>query len=127
MHKNLSLLASIKNALNGLLSLMKQEINARYHLAATILVIVVASFLHLSILEWVLLILVIFLVWIAELFNTIFENLYDLVNPEIDSRVKTGKDMSAAAVLLAAALSVIVGLLILGPALLRTFQLIPEK
>ncbi len=125
MHKNLSFSSALRNALNGLRSLLKQEINARYHLAATILVIVVAAFLHLSTLEWILIIGVIFLVWIAELINTIFENLYDLINPEIDSKVKIGKDMSAAAVLLAAALSVIVGLLILGPALLRAFKLIP--
>ncbi len=125
MHKNLSFLSSLKNAINGLRSLLKHEINARYHLAATILVIVAAAFLHLSTLEWILLLGVIFLVWIAELINTIFENLYDLVNPKIDPRVKIGKDMSAAAVLLTAALSVIVGLLILGPALLRVLDLIP--
>ena len=125
MHKNNSFPSSLRNAINGLISLVKHEKNPRYHLAATVLVVLVAAFLQLSIVEWVLLLVVIFLVWIAELFNTTFEYLYDLVKPEYDPLVKMGKDMSAAAVLLTAALSVIVGLLILGPALLRALDLIP--
>jgi|AMWB02.1.fsa_nt_gi diacylglycerol kinase len=125
MHKNNSFPSSLRNAFNGLISLVRHEKNARYHLAATFLVILLASFLHLSIVDWALLLGVIFLVWIAELFNTTLEYLYDFVKPDFDPIVKMGKDMSAAAVLLTAALSVIVGLLILGPALLRVLDLIP--
>ncbi len=125
MHKNNSFPSSLKTAFSGLLTLVKYEKNARYHLIATILVLFLAALLHLSIIDWVLLLGVIFLVWIAELFNTTLEYLYDLVKPEFDERVKMGKDMSAAAVLLTAALSIIVGLLILGPALLRALNLLP--
>jgi len=125
MHKNNSFPSSLKNAFTGLCTLVKHEKNARYHLVATFLVLLLAALLNLSIIDWVLLLGVIFLVWIAELFNTTLEYLYDLVEPEFDERVKMGKDMSAAAVLLTAALSIIVGLLILGPALLYAFNLLP--
>jgi len=41
--------------------------------------------------------------------------MFDLIQPEIDPKVKIGKDISAGAVLLSSILSVIIGLLILGP------------
>lgn len=120
--KNRSFRFSLQHALEGLASLVKNEQNARYHLIATILVLLLASFLDLTITNWILLLVVIFLVWIAELINTSLEYLYDLVRPEIDPLVKLGKDMAAAAVLLTAALSIVVGLLILGPAIFRLLK-----
>ena len=52
-----------------------------------------------------------------ELLNTAIEAVCDLVSPEYDPLVKTAKDAAAAAVLLAALISVIVGLLLFLPPL----------
>ena len=49
--------------------------------------------------------------------NTVAEALVDLVSPGYHPLAKVVKDVTAAAVLLAAIISVIVGLLVLGPPL----------
>jgi len=115
MHKNKAILKSIQNAFSGIGSLIKSENNSKIHLTATILVLVLAIFLNLPIIHWVFLIFAIFIVWITEAINTSIEYMFDLIQPEIDPKVKIGKDISAGAVLLSSILSVIIGLLILGP------------
>lgn len=119
MHKNNHILTSVRNAFNGIKICILTEKNAKFHVLATILVILVASFLRLPLINWLFLALAISLVWIAELFNSSLEYLFDLIQPEIDPRVKIGKDLSAAAVLLSSIFSVIVGILILGPPILQ--------
>lgn len=119
MHKNNHFLTSVRNAFNGIKIFILTEKNVKFHLLATILVILVASFLRLPLINWLFLALAISLVWIAELFNSSLEYLFDFVQPEIDPRVKMGKDMSAAAVLLSAIFSLIVGILILGPPIIQ--------
>jgi diacylglycerol kinase len=58
------------------------------------------------------------LVWITESFNTVFERLFDIVDPSVNPLVKIGKDVSAAAVLISAVVSIIVGILVFLPRLL---------
>ena len=63
--------------------------------------------------------LVIFLACISALFNTSLEGLFNLIELNMNLLVKVGKDMSAAALLLTSLLRVIVGVLILVPAILK--------
>lgn len=58
-----------------------------------------------------------------ELVNTAFEALVDLAAPTYHPLAKAAKDVAAAAVLVAAALSVLVGLVVLGPPLLARLGL----
>jgi diacylglycerol kinase len=62
-------------------------------------------------------VLTIALVWSAEFFNTAIEAVVDLASPVQHPLAKTGKDVGAAAVLIAALAAILVGLLILGPPL----------
>jgi len=55
------------------------------------------------------------IVWMGEFINTALEAIIDLASPQIHPLAKIGKDVGAAAVLIAAIAAVIVGLLILGP------------
>ena len=119
MSKNNTFSQSLIRAISGLRYLLKNENNARIHLAATVAVLVLSIYLKISWIEWLFIILSIFLVWIAELFNTSMENVFNLIEPEKNELVKNGKDISAAAVLLTACFSAIIGLLVLGPALLN--------
>jgi len=64
------------------------------------------------------------LVWLAEFLNTAFEVLVDLASPEIHPLAKISKDVGAASVLIAAILAVIIGILILGPAIIQKFNII---
>lgn len=119
MSKNNTFSQSLIRAISGLRYLLKNEKNARIHLAATVAALILSIYLKISWIEWLFIILSIFLVWIAELFNTSMENVFNLIEPEKNELVKNGKDISAAAVLLTACFSAIIGLLVLGPALLN--------
>ena len=64
------------------------------------------------------------MVWAAEFFNTALEVIVDLASPQKNHLAKIGKDVGAAAVLIAAGASVVVGLLIFGPPLWQKLALI---
>lgn len=117
-----SLFKSIKYAFEGLVHVVKTQNNARFHLLATLIVLGLSIWLKLDALEWCLILVAISLVWIAECFNTTLESFFDLVNPEPHPLVKHGKDSGAAAVLIAAFLSVSLGVIILGPPLIQKIQ-----
>ncbi len=112
-----SRLASFRYAIGGLWYMLRTQRNAWIHAAATACVMALGLWLSLSRIEWAILALTIGLVWMAEFTNTALEAVVDLASPDIHSLAKVGKDVGAAAVLVAAFTSVIVGLLILGPAL----------
>jgi diacylglycerol kinase len=59
------------------------------------------------------------LVFIAELINTALETLVDLVSPEINPKAGLIKDISAAAVLIAAIFACLVGCFIFLPKLIH--------
>lgn len=67
--------------------------------------------------DWAVLLLTIALVWTAEFINTALEAVVDLASPQQHPLAKVGKDVGAAAVLIAALTSILVGLLVLGPPL----------
>ncbi len=108
---------SFKFAFNGLLSLLKNEHNSRIHLAAAIVAISLGFILYISILEWCLIIFSIGFVFSAELLNSSLETLADTDNDWNENKGKA-KDYSAAAVLVSAIVSAIIGGLIFIPKIL---------
>jgi diacylglycerol kinase (ATP) len=106
---------SITFALEGIATMLRTQHNAWIHLAATVAGVAVGVFFGLGTGEWIALTLAIVIVWSAEAMNTAFEALCDVASPEFHPLVKTAKDVAAAAVLIAAAGAVVVGLLIFGP------------
>lgn len=87
-------------------------------MVVSISVILLSFILHISAISWALILLAISLVWIAEFLNTALEAVVDLAtNHQQHELARVGKDVGAAAVLIAAISSVIIGLLILGPPL----------
>jgi diacylglycerol kinase len=112
---------SFKFAFNGLLSLLKNEHNARIHLLAAITALVLGLLLKINLHEWCFLIIVIGLVFLTELINTSLETVGDIVDPEWNERIRKAKDYAAAAVLISAIISVAAGGLIFIPRLLDLF------
>jgi diacylglycerol kinase len=110
---------SFRFAMNGLLSLLKNEHNSRIHLLAAILAILIGIILKLDHYEWALLIISIGLVFLSELFNSSLESLADLLDPEWNELIMKAKDYSAAAVLISAIVAIVVGGLIFIPKLLN--------
>lgn len=111
-------------AFEGLFFVLKTQKNAWIHLAATISVLIVCFLLEISRMEWVAILLVIGLVWMAEFLNTALEIIVDLASPEIHILAKIGKDVGAASVLIAAFLALMIGGLILIPAFLDKINLL---
>jgi len=85
------------------------------HLAASLLVVGVGLFLHLSFFEWVAVVFAVFFVLAAETVNTAIEAVVDLCTSEIHPLAKVAKDCAAGAVLLAVINSLVVAYLVLWP------------
>lgn len=110
-------IASFKWALKGLKDLFSNHPNAKMHLLATILVVPLAFFLQVSLMEWCLLILCIALVMAMEAINSSLEYLADKVSPEHDDLIGKSKDIAAGAVLWCAIGAALIGGLIFVPKL----------
>jgi diacylglycerol kinase (ATP) len=119
-----SRLRSFRIALEGIKYVLITQQNARIHAVFTIIVILLAFVLRINVNEWVSLLLVIGLVWMAEIFNTAMEVMVDIVSPEHNEGAKVIKDISAGAVLIGAMISVLVGISIFGPKLYKLVKLI---
>jgi len=110
---------SFRFAFSGVFTMLKSQHNAWIHAFATIAVCAAGFFFGISCLEWCLVILAIMAVWSAEALNTAFEFLADAASPEFHPLVKHSKDVAAGAVLIAAIGSVIIGLLVFLPHIVR--------
>jgi diacylglycerol kinase (ATP) len=108
---------SIQHAFRGWWYVLRTQRNAWIHAVITTLVILLAFWLGLPLRDWAVLLLAIVLVWMAEFINTALEAVVDLASPAQHPLAKVGKDVGAAAVLIAALTSILIGLLILGPPL----------
>ena len=106
---------SFKYAFEGLFTLFKSEPNALIHLLAVIIVIFMGLFFEINKQEWIVVLLLFALVFISELFNSAIEYLSDIISPDYHPLIKKIKDMSAAAVLISALISIIIGLIIFLP------------
>lgn len=102
-------------ALNGLGFMLRTQHNAWIHLAATAAVVVAGVALQITQQDWRWIVLAIAIVWVAEIVNTAFEHLCDVVQPEFHISVKTAKDVAAGAVLVAAIAAAIIGGLVFWP------------
>jgi diacylglycerol kinase len=109
---------AFRHAFRGWWYVIRTQRNAWLHAVVTTLVILVAFWLHLQMRDWAVLLVTIALVWTAEFINSALEAVVDLASPQNHPLAKVGKDVGAAAVLIAALTSVLVGLLILGPPLI---------
>lgn len=112
---------SFRYAFAGIHTSLKNEPNLRIHTIFATFAIIMGVILGLGTLEWLLLTFTIFYVITLELLNTVIEAVVDLVSPEIRGKAKIAKDVSAACVLMAAFLSVIVGVVLFGPKILMLF------
>jgi len=109
-------------AFRGIAALLKSEVHARIHLAATVAVLALGWWCEITAGEWLAVILAIGLVWVAEALNTAIEYVADLAHPDEHPEVKKLKDLAAAAVLFASIAALIVGLIIFLPPLCADFM-----
>lgn len=88
----------------------------RKHVAFGILALFMGVIFQLDRIEWLWLLLAVFLVWIVEIINTVFENVVDMFTDfHFHPIGKKIKDMAAGAVLVTACFAVIIGLILFVP------------
>jgi diacylglycerol kinase len=113
----LSRIQSFRHAFRGWFYVMRTQRNVWIHSTIATAVFIVGLWLELSLIEWGIIILTAAFVFAAEFMNTAIEVVVDLASPDEHPLAKIGKDVGAAAVLVAALAAILIGLLILGPPL----------
>lgn len=114
--KNRDLVTSMEFAITGVLTAFKEERNMRKHMVSAILAMLTGLIFQISAIEWLLLLLAIFLVVIFEIVNSAIENVVDLASGyHFSMLAKNAKDMAAGAVLVASGYAVLTGLIIFIP------------
>jgi diacylglycerol kinase (ATP) len=109
---------SFRYAFTGWWFVIRTQRNAWIHAMVSIAVIIVSIWLHIGPRDWAVITIAIAMVWTAEFLNTALEAVVDLASHHQHHELaKVGKDVGAAAVLIASVASALIGLLILGPPL----------
>lgn len=102
-------LRSLKAALRGLVVIFKTQKNARLIAIIAIFVIATSLYFKISRIEFLIVLLTIGLVFLAEIFNTMVEETINLITEEYHIKIKLLKDMAAGAVWLACMIAIAVG------------------
>jgi diacylglycerol kinase (ATP) len=110
-------LRSFGYAFEGLAVMLRTQPNFLVHLSLATVALILALVLHLSPSELALIVLTIALVLVVECLNTALEAVSDLVSPGYHPLIKRAKDVSAAAVLIAAIGAVLIAVLLFVPRL----------
>lgn len=114
---------SFRYAFAGWWFVIHTQKNAWVHTVISIAVILVSLWLQLERRDWAIIIIAIAMVWTAEFINTALEAVVDLASQHQRNHLaRVGKDVGAAAVLIAASSAALIGLLILGPPLWNRLQ-----
>lgn len=118
---------SFRYAFSGWWLVIRTQRNAWIHAVVSLAVILICAWLRFEPRDWALIILAIALVWTAEFLNTALEAVVDLASPHQHQLARVGKDVGAAAVLIAAGSAAIIGLLVIGPPLWQRLQELAGK
>lgn len=112
--KNRNFIESFKNAIEGIVSGIREEKNLKIHLVIACLVIALAIYFRISKIEWLILFITIFLVVFAEMINTAIESVSDAISKEYNILIKKAKDVAAGAVLIVTINAMVIGIIIFG-------------
>lgn len=115
------LLKSFIYSFNGFREVVKER-NFKIHLFVATLVLLLGYVLKISSLEFLILLLTITFVLVAEVINTVLERICDIIRDSLNldfEATKIPRDISAFAVLITAISAVIIGVIIFLPKLLE--------
>ena len=115
---------SFKYAFQGVKQTYIGEQNMKLHTIIAIIVVVCGFVFKISYMEWLICLVLICLVLMAEFFNTSIEYVVDLISPKIHPLAKAAKDTASAGVLIMAIISAIAGCMIFIPKILKVFGII---
>ena len=117
-----SLLESFRFAAAGIWHALLTQKNMRIHLCLGVLTLVAGALIGFEMLEMAILVLTASAVMTAELINTSIEAVVDLVTPSHNELARIAKNVAAGAVLVCATGSILVGLFLFIPRILRLLR-----
>jgi len=106
------MISSFRNAFRGLFLLIRSERNFQIHLAAFMLVVFLGLYFDIHRGEWLALLLISALIFALEGLNTALERLCNEVTEERKESIRNIKDIAAGAVLVAALIAIVIGVLV---------------
>ena len=109
-------------AFEGIFAGIRGERNMKIHCFAAVCVIVAGVLFHISVTEWCICLVLFGLILSLELVNTAIEAVVDLVTEDKKPLAKLEKDTAAGAVLIAAVMAAMAGLLIFVPKLVSLLK-----
>ncbi len=113
------LVDSFRYAFCGVFEAYKGEQNLKIHTVIAIFVVIFGFIFQISYIEWLVCLVLIGLVLMAEFFNTAIEFVVDLASPDIHPLAKLAKDTASAGVLMMAIISAIIGFIIFVPEIIE--------
>lgn len=115
----MNFLKSFGFALEGLAEMILNHNNFRLQFAIGMIAVISGFAFGLNYFEWMAMALAGGLVLVAEMANSAVEFVVDLVTQERRLEAKKAKDIAAGMVLLASGFSIIIGILLFGPRLIK--------
>ena len=109
-------------AFEGIFAGIRGERNMKIHCFAAVCVIVAGVLFHISVTEWCICLVLFGLILSLQLVNTAIEAVVDLVTEDKKPLAKLAKDTAAGAVLIAAVMAAMAGLLIFVPKLVSLLK-----
>ena len=113
---------SVGHALDGIEYAIDHERNVKIEILFGIMVSIAGVFFHITVMEWLVILLTIAMVITLEFVNTAIERVVDLVTVDYKELAKSAKDVAAGAVLFMSLFSVIIGIVIFLPRILELFN-----
>jgi diacylglycerol kinase (ATP) len=104
-------------AIEGIIYVVKTQRHMRYHLFAALAALILGLVLNISRSEFILLCMSVVLVLVTEMLNTAIETTVDMISEKYHPLAKKAKDIAAGVVLIASIGALMLGYLILYPAL----------
>lgn len=106
------LIKSFEWAMNGIRTVWREEVNFRIEIFFGVLAVVLGTYLHILVFEWMIIAVCIGAVLAAEMLNTAIEDLCNKVEPNIDPVIGKIKDVMGGFVLVVSITSMAIGLMI---------------
>ena len=113
------LVRSFKAAFEGIASTYKKEQNIKIHTIISLIVVLAGFIFKINYIEWLVCLVLIGFVMMAEFFNTSIEYVVDLASPDIHPLAKAAKDTASAGVLMMAIIAAVIGCVIFIPKIIE--------
>ena len=111
----LNRIKAFKYAAKGFWILITSEHSIIAQVIIGIIMTIIGFVMHLSATEWMIQVMAIGLILVAESLNTAIEKMADFIHPEYHKQIGRIKDISAGAAFFAAIIAIIIGLIIYVP------------